>query len=409
VPPQDLTASVEWSAARPAAVVPQLARSTPSPTAGAPGNAKSQAGMAVTPPDKTVQAGGFAAQQEVAAGTVVRGDFLSRFLRAGQFGPLAILLGLVAAFGLGAVHALSPGHGKALVAAYLVGSRGTLKHALVLGLTVMLTHTISVFALGVGVLFFQQYFSPERMVPVLATLSGASLVAIGAWLFWKRLNALAHAERRGHSHSHEAAIPLAHAHPHHDSHDHAHHDHVHEHAHGHVHSRAPAAVMPVTALMVETGEHEHNHGGHRHHELPLHSHHEHGNPAILTHSHGGATHTHAIPEGKVGLAGLIALGASGGLVPCPSALILLLGAIALQHTGVGLVLLGAFSAGLAVVLMAIGAAVVYAKDWLFLPGEVRDSPILRLLPVMSSVAVMIIGVLMTLSGLGWIRPLPFLT
>jgi ABC-type nickel/cobalt efflux system permease component RcnA len=280
---------------------------------------------------------------------------------------------------------------------------------LVLGLTVMLTHTISVFALGFGVLFFQQYFSPERMVPVLATLSGASLAAIGAWLFWKRFNALAQPERRGRSHIDEAAIPFAHAHPHHDSHGHAHPDHVHEDAHGHVHSHALAEVQPMTPLMVERGEHEHNQGSHRHHHLPVHTNHEHGNPAVLTHSHGGITHTHAIPEGEVGLAGLIALGASGGLVPCPSALILLLGAFALRHTGVGLVLLGAFSAGLAVVLMAIGAAVVYAKDWLFLPGEVCDSPILRLLPVMSSVAVMIIGVLMTLSGLGWIRPLPFLT
>ena len=109
------------------------------------------------------------------------------------------------------------------------------------------------------------------------------------------------------------------------------------------------------------------------------------------------------------LAGLIALGASGGLVPCPSALILLLGAIALRQTAVGLVLLAAFSAGLAVVLMAIGAAVVYAKDWIVRPTAVRDSRVLLLLPVMSSVAVMIIGILMTLSGLGWMRPLPFLS
>lgn len=349
VPPQDLAASVQWTGAPfTLPITSPTARSHRIPAVAPTVAQQARTFRLVAPvPESAAQAGGFAAQQKSAPGTLVHGDFLSRFLRAGRFGPLAILMGLLAAFGLGALHALSPGHGKALVAAYLVGSRGTLRHALLLGLTVMLTHTISVFALGIGVLFFQSYFAAERIVPVLATLSGASLVAIGAWLFSKRMSAFSHL--RTHAHHHHA---------------------------GHAHSHAP---------------HTHAAGS--------------GHP----HSHGGTTHTHALPEGPMSLTGLIALGASGGLVPCPSALILLLGAIALRQTGVGLVLLAAFSAGLAVVLMAIGAAVVYAKDWLVRPAPVRDNRVLLLLPVLSSVAVMIIGILMTLSGLGWMRPLPFLS
>lgn len=362
VPPQDLAASVQWTGAPLAPpVAANSSRLQPShPVALAAAQHNHNLELPTPAPTVAPQTGGFAAQQKATPGTVVRGDFLSRFLRAGKFGPLAILMGLLAAFGLGAIHALSPGHGKALVAAYLVGSRGTLRHALLLGLTVMLTHTISVFVLGIGVLYFQSYFAPERIVPVLATLSGASLIAIGAWLFSKRLGAFA--RMRAHQRRHHQHAELSHSHD----------DLQLDHAHG-------------------TDSHTHADGpGH-------------------THSHGGSTHTHALPEGPMSLAGLIALGASGGMVPCPSALILLLGAIALRQTAVGLVLLAAFSAGLAVVLMAIGAAVVYAKDWIVRPTAVRDSRVLLLLPVMSSVAVMIIGILMTLSGLGWMRPLPFLS
>ena len=385
VPPQDLRASAEWSATATAAEVARPARATavagtneetgPASPAAAAHPSIAPAGAPRTtdkPPVVGVTVtGAFAAQQATAPGSVVHGDFLSRYLSAGKFGPLGILMALLVAFGLGAVHALSPGHGKTLVAAYLVGSRGTPKHALFLGLMVMLTHTASVFALGLGVLFFQRYFAPERIVPVLATLSGASLMAIGAWLFRQRLNALVEAEALAHNQR---------GHSHHD-HAHAHHDHGHDHAHPHVHYH-----------------HDHDH------------HSDEGTKGFVhTHSHGGVPHSHVLPEGNTSLGGLIALGASGGLVPCPSALILLLGAIALGHAGIGLVLLTAFSAGLAVVLMAIGMAVLYAKERLMRPAAVRDHRMIRLLPVLSSVVVMIVGLLMTLSALGMLRSLPLLS
>jgi len=251
-----------------------------------------------------------------------------------------ILLGLVVAFSLGSIHALSPGHGKTIVAAYLVGSRGTIKHALFLGGMVTFTHTISVFFLGLTTLFLSQYVLPEKIIPVLGAVSGISIVWIGGMLLYQRARRL-----RGHDHSHD--------HPHDHDHDHHHHHHDHDH------------------------DHDHDHGPHGH-------------------SH--------VPEGEITMGSLIALGASGGLVPCPSALVLLLSSIALGRVGLGLLLLVSFSAGLAIVLMAIGVAVLYAKNLLPDSQKTARHPAFRLIPVLSAAMIVCIGLVMTGVSLGWIRP-----
>ena len=111
-----------------------------------------------------------------------------------------------------------------------------------------------------------------------------------------------------------------------------------------------------------------------------------------------------MPEGDITLGSLIALGASGGLVPCPSALVLLLSSIALGRTGLGLILLVAFSLGLAGVLMGIGMLVLFAKSWMPDPTGVSQHPFFRLVPVLSAAVVVCLGLLMTSVSLGWIRP-----
>jgi len=319
-PPQDLRASVEWMAAAPLATKKAAPRVVPA----APANV---AATSLVPP------------QPSAPGTVVRGDFLSRLLHRGDIGIGLVLLGMAVAFGLGSMHALSPGHGKTIVAAYLVGSRGTFKHAIFLGGMVTFTHTISVFLLGLTTLFLSQYVLPEKIFPVLGAISGLSIVWIGAMLLYKR------ARRLRHVHAHE--------------HGHDHHHHHHDHAHGQHHG------------------HDHDHGAHGH-------------------SH--------VPEGDVTLGSLIALGASGGLVPCPSALVLLLSSVALGRVGLGLLLLMAFSAGLAIVLMGIGVLVLYAKH--LLPDSQRAAahPAFRIIPVASAALILCIGLLMTGVSLGWIQP-----
>jgi ABC-type nickel/cobalt efflux system permease component RcnA len=134
--------------------------------------------------------------------------------------------------------------------------------------------------------------------------------------------------------------------------------------------------------------------------------HHHGDG--LVHSHGGTTHSHAI-GGDITPGSLIALGVSGGIVPCPSALILMLSAIALGHPGVGLVLLGGFSAGLALVLMACGALALYARHLLPKSEGMAQRPIFRLLPVFSAVVVICLGLAITGVSAGWVQPLRFLS
>jgi nickel/cobalt transporter (NicO) family protein len=111
-----------------------------------------------------------------------------------------------------------------------------------------------------------------------------------------------------------------------------------------------------------------------------------------------------VPEGEITLGSLVALGASGGLVPCPSALVLLLSSIALGHVGAGLILLIAFSLGLAGVLMGIGMMVLYAKSWLPDPARTSQHPAFRLVPVLSAFVIVCLGILMTGVSLGWVRP-----
>lgn len=200
-----------------------------------------------------------------------------------------ISAGIAIAFGTGAVHALAPGHGKTMISAYLVGARGTPHHAILLGLVTTLSHTLTIFLLGLGVLFASQYVIPEQLYPVLSMFSGLTICGVGVWLLQRRLRS--------------AANHCAHHHPH------------------------------------ESGS------GSHHHE-PL----------------SAASDTSAASD--ISVASLVSLGIAGGIVPCPSALVLLLSAIALHQTAYGLFLVSGFSAGMASVLVAVGLLVLYAKQWL---------------------------------------------
>jgi ABC-type nickel/cobalt efflux system permease component RcnA len=147
-------------------------------------------------------------------------------------------------------------------------------------------------------------------------------------------------------------------------------------------------------------------GGHHHHHHHHDYDHDHGDGIV--HTHGGSTHSHAI-EGEITPGNLIALGVGGGLVPCPSALILMLSAIALGRSGFGLVLLIGFSSGLALVLMGIGAMALYARHLLPDSQKASKHPAVRLIPVFSSVVVIVLGLTITAVSAGWIQPMRFLS
>ncbi|MEM6839699.1 MAG: sulfite exporter TauE/SafE family protein [Cyanobacteria bacterium P01_C01_bin.120] len=220
----------------------------------------------------------------------------------GQLTPATITAGIAIAYAFGAVHALSPGHGKTLVGAYLVGSRGTPQAALWLGLTTTVTHTLTVFILGVTTLLASHYIDLDRVYPILGAASGVAICLVGLRLLAVRL-------KDGHDHHHP------HAHHHHDD------------------------------------------------------------------------------QPQEDWSSILTIGISGGLVPCPSAWVLLLSAIALHQIAYGLVLIGGFSLGLASVLTSLGLAAVYGQQWL--EKSPLGAGVMQRLSVVSALATVCIGLGLT--------------
>ncbi len=131
------------------------------------------------------------------------GAFVS-LISTGDLSLPVILLALLAALGFGALHALEPGHGKTLVAAYFVGVKGTAKHALMLGLTIAATHTLGVLTIGLVTLYGSKFILPEQLYPWLSLASGLLIVGLGLRLLLSRLPSRnAHAHGHHHHHSHQ--------------------------------------------------------------------------------------------------------------------------------------------------------------------------------------------------------------
>ncbi len=257
-------------------------------------------------------------EQRVGVRAVADGGFAS-LIAQDHLSAGIILISLAVALFWGAAHALSPGHGKSIVAAYLVGQRGTPRHAVLLGLTVTVTHTLGVFGLGLVTLLLSQFIVPDTLYPWLNLIAGVMVVGIGASVLRSRLR-----KRR------TAA---------------AHHDHHHDHDHPHDH------------------DHDHDHG-----------------------------HSHAPPD-ALSARSLLAVGVSGGILPCPSALVVLLAAISLHRVAFGLVLIVAFSLGLALTITSIGMVAVFAKRVF---GRINtDGGLIRLLPAVSALVILVAGALMT--------------
>ena len=268
-----------------------------------------EAALAVAPGDGTVTAPGGKAVRgatgtaptaaDRTSGKATAGDGFAGLFADAAAGRGVLILLLLAAFGWGAVHALSPGHGKAMVAAYLVVTRGTARHAAALGATVTVTHTAGVLLLGVVALTLSAFVLPEQLYPWLNLASGLLVVVVGGAVLRSR------ARKRRHDHHH-----------------------------------------------------------HHHH-----------------------------PD-ELSARGILAMGASAGLIPCPSALVVLLGAVAQHQLALGLVMIVVFSLGLAATLTALGIAVVHATK-LPVPGRIAAG-----LPTASAFVIVGVGVLLTFQAAG---------
>ena len=246
------------------------------------------------------------------------------------------VIALVISFVLGGLHALTPGHGKAVVAAYLVGTKGRIIDAIFLGLIVTFTHTFSVISIGIILLFAKERIAHDDIVLWLSLISGLLIVGIGGWLLAKNMKQ--YYSGRTHNHGHD------------NSHDHSHdHEHTHDHGDGH------------------------------------------------THSHGfGHAHSH-VPTERTGFWSLLSLGVSGGIVPCVDALIGLLFAISLNKLTWGVIILCAFSLGLAAVLVAIGILMVMAKP--VIERWTGRGIWLQRLPIISATVVIVLGAVLVFKAL----------
>lgn len=278
-------------------------------------------------------------------------------------GSMAIALG-IAAF-LGALHALTPGHGKTIAGAYLVGEKATIRHAVILGGSVTVTHTASVLLLGVVTIRLADQVDPGTLTDTLRWASGLLVVVIGITLLVRRLG--------GHGNSH--------------AHGHSHDGHGHSHGHSHAHS--------------------HSHDGHSQHthENPgrsFHSHEQQGQTQLVAtlapvhsvaSSYDDLDHVHAYqPESKSSVRRLVTLGASGGLVPCPEALGVLIVAVSLRRQAFGMAMIVSFSLGLAAVLIAIGIALVRARLVMNRFATVPQVVAEKWLPVLSALVVTLLGI-----------------
>jgi ABC-type nickel/cobalt efflux system permease component RcnA len=274
-------------------------------------------------------------------GGVAAGDVPDIF-RSADLTPLILILSLITAIGLGAGHAITPGHGKTLMAAYLVGSRGTPIHAVGLGMSVAVSHTLGILALALLIVGAQGILPPDVVFRGAPVVAAVTIVAIGGWM----LAAEVRRRRRG-----RGAVPEAGDH----THEH-HHDHDHQHADTHTHE-------------VEPDEH----------------------------SHGGIRHSHLPPAGTaLSWRGLFALGLAGGLIPSTSALLILLGSMAAGRAGFGLVLVVAFGLGMAIVMSSVGLAMIVARGRLDrLPRRSVFGRVAGFAPLIASVVILTFGLVLT--------------
>ncbi|MBI5365660.1 MAG: sulfite exporter TauE/SafE family protein [Planctomycetes bacterium] len=258
-------------------------------------------------------------------------------------GLAALLSG---AFLLGILHALEPGHGKSIVGSYLIAAHGAVRHAILLGVVVTLTHTLVVYILAAMTLGLADRIPPERTEHWMELISATLLLGVGLWLLRQAFGSSA---GHGHAHTHELA-----------------HDHGYDHGHGHEHA--------------DTHEHADEHG--------------HPHAAGEEHRHapgpgGGAAPAMSPPRDPLSLWSILAVGASGGLVPCPAAIAALLLAINQRRLAAGIAVVAALSLGVACTLVAVGILFVKARDWA--SSRLGSDRLATVLPRVSAVIVSLLG------------------
>lgn len=258
------------------------------------------------------------------------------------FIPSAILLG--------ALHGLEPGHSKTMMAAFIVAVRGTLKQAILLGLAATVSHTAVVWLIAMAGLWFGRGWNAQTSEPWFQLISGIAIVLIACWMLWRTWR-----ESQPHTHSH---------HPHAHEHEHEHHHHKHDHHH------APSSAAPLVAEEWQDA-----------------------------HQRAHAQEINRRFDGRQVTTGQIVMfGLTGGLIPCPASITVLLICLQLKKFSLGATLVLGFSVGLALTLVASGAIAALSlkhatRRWPWLNDLSRKAPWI------SGLLIIVVGIYMMLHGL----------
>jgi len=255
---------------------------------------------------------------------------IKQFLYAPDGHPWALILILGISFVLGAIHALAPGHGKSLMAAYLVGSQGRIRDAVTVSLSLTVSHVFSVVIIGLLAMLLMDFFFLNNTGVWFSFFSGVGILMIGIWLFFKRFETLRSSSSYLNITEDTVAHNQIHGHP--------------EHEHHHLHS---------------------NSGDHHHH--------------------------HSIPS-EFSFREDVVLGISGGIVPCPKAVVIMLLAISLHRVLLGITVIAAFSLGLATTLMITGVLLLKASDLVIHRFGERN---LMIIPLMGTLIIIGLGAYLT--------------
>ena len=285
---------------------------------------------------------------------------LTGMIEAGGTNPLLLF---VFALALGALHGLEPGHSKTMMAAYIIAVHGTVKRAVLLGISAALSHSIIVWVLAIVALTWGNALIGEELEPWFMMISGVLILGIAAWMLRQAMAGRPReaAQHAGHGHGHE------HGH---------HHDEHHEHGHGHHHPH--------------NHDHSHDHGHATHH------HHDHA--AMDAHARAHADEIRArLASGRTGTWQTILFGLSGGLIPCPAAITVFLLCLSLGRMALGITLVSAFSIGLAATLVAVG--IVAALGLRAIADRTsRFDAVMAAAPWLSAALIGLVGVLVLFSG-----------
>ncbi|MCA1177752.1 MULTISPECIES: nickel/cobalt efflux protein RcnA [unclassified Pantoea] len=309
------------------------------------------------------------------------------------------LLFIPSAILLGALHGLEPGHSKTMMAAFIVAIRGSVRQAVMLGLAATLSHTAVVWLIAMGGMYISRQFTAEAAEPWLQLVSGFIIIATAAWMFWRTWSE-AQAWHQHHDHQHGSQ--------HH--HEHGHHEHHHEHSHHHEQGHHEHEHHYEQEHHHEQN-HYHEHGRHEHEHHHVHSHHhEHEHhPELAGFAEGSQeyqdAHERAHAEDirrrfdgrEVSNLQILLFGLTGGLIPCPAAITVLLLCLQVKQFSLGAVLVVCFSIGLALTLVTVGVGAALSVRHVTRRWK-GFADIARRAPYFSSALIAIVGVYMMFHG-----------